>query len=116
MFFYIVFVIILVFEISANPCTKGIDIVWHRNKYYLCKKTHDPKANVASYLNDNELRHIISQSADKGYKALFEQYYRYVYAIVFRILQDILLLYLIFFLSFPILIDITYIISGIVFC
>ena len=39
-------------------------------------------------MNDNELRHIISQSADKGYKALFEQYYRYVYAIVFRILQD----------------------------
>ena len=31
-----------------------IDIVWHRNKYYLCKKTHDPKAKVASYLNDNE--------------------------------------------------------------
>ena len=31
-----------------------IDIVWHRNKYYLCIKTHDPIASGPAYLNDNE--------------------------------------------------------------
>lgn len=39
-------------------------------------------------VTDQELRTLMKQSADEGQRALFDQYFNYVYAIVFRILKD----------------------------
>lgn len=39
-------------------------------------------------MTDKELRGIIHNSPDKGFRVLFDEYHRYVYTVVFRILES----------------------------
>lgn len=56
------------------------------SQYIVMKALSSPRKGVVLMMNEAQLRQLIFQSPDKGYRELFSQYHRYVFTIVCRTL------------------------------